>query len=236
MSKIYLWYIGLSRGKKAALTAVFFLMVIAILVVSLYLVFMPRKVMVRYGTIVRDPIDGRVWSDNTKTAFVPANQAANYKIEYVDKYSPEHEKQLAEERARREAEEKSKEEETGFEGLAFATGAEQLSSMESVRKSIESAGSSVVTGMQIASEISSTKSTLVRTRNEIAAIPVPVQLQGIKNEVISCFDMYIRACDLYLEGIANADLGKIAEAERLTREATARLQNTLGAAQGKSTR
>ncbi len=236
MSRIYLWFIGLSSAKKAALTAGLAIVIIGILAVSLYLVFVPRKVLVRYGTIVRDPIDGRVWSDNTKTALVPSTEAASYKIEYVDKYSPEHEKQLAEERAQKEAEEKRREEETGFQGLAIASGAEQMSSMESVRQSIESAGSSVVTGMQLASEISSTKSTLVRTRNEIAAIPVPPQLQGVKNEVISCFDMYIRACDLYLEGIANADLAKIAEAERLTKEATSRLQNALGAVQGKPSR
>ncbi len=231
MSKVYLWFIGLSRGKRALLTVGFSLFVIAVLAVSLYLVFVPRKVLVRYGTIVRDPIDGRVWSDNTKTAYVHPKDAPNYKIEYVDKYSPEHEKQLAEERARKEAEEKQKEEETGFEGIAVITGAELSAEMESVRENIESAGSSVVTGMQVASEISATKSSLIKTRNEIAAIPVPPQLQGVKNEVISCFDMYIRACDLYLEGIAEADLSKIAEAERLTKEATAKLQETLGAVQ-----
>lgn len=225
MNRLSLWYRGLNKNARVGIAVAFAAVVLALVGVIGYLVLVPQKVEVKFGTIVRDPVDGRVWSDNTQTAMVDPDQAAKYRIEYVDKLSPEHEQELAEKRALEEAEKAMLEESQGLQSVSVPVTAEQAGDMQSLQQSIQSLGSGVVSGMEMAGQIGDTKSQLVNYRNQIAAVSVPAQFEPTKQQVIQVFDMYIQACDLYLQGIASADMSYIDQANSLVSDATTKLQN-----------
>lgn len=218
MSRITIWYRGLGRGAKAAVITASVLVVLAILGSIGYMLFYPEKVQVRYGTIVRDPVDGRVWEDNTRTAFVPPSQAGNYRVEYIDKLSPEHEQQAAEKRAE-EAQQEAARENPGLASLNAPVDARTMRDMETLQKNIETAGSSLVSGMEMAAEISSTKASLVGYRNQLASLAIPPELEQIRQHGLEIFDMYIHACDLFLQGIASSDMSLMRQAGSLINEA-----------------
>lgn len=224
MNRLSLWYRGLGRNAKIAIVAVFTIVVLVVVGVVGYLVLVPQKVKVKYGTIVRDPVDGHVWSDNTKTAMVDPDKASKYRVEYVDKLSPEHEKELADQKAQLEAEKAKLEESKGLESVDVSVPAEQFGDIQALQQDIQSMGSEVVSGLEMAGQISATKSQLVDYRNQIAAVSLPAQLEPFKQQIIGIFDMYIQACDLYLQGIASADMTYIQQASDLASEATAKIQ------------
>jgi hypothetical protein len=230
MRKLSLWYGGLGRSTKIALTSVFVIVVVILVAAIGYMLLHPKKVEVKYGTIVRDPIDGHVWSNNTKTAMVDPDKVGDYKVEYVDKYSPQHEKELEAQKASEQAQQQQLAQSQGLQSQSFVVPSDQTSVMQNIQQGVTQAGSSVITGMEMASQIGSTKSTLVSQRNQIAAIPVPAQFESLKQQTLQVFDKYIHACDLYLDGIATADMTKIEEAQNLVSEANAQMQSLLGKA------
>jgi len=230
MNRLSLWYTGLDRKVKIAVGAGFALVVIVLAAVIGYLVFVPQKVEVKYGTIVRDPVDGHVWSDNTKTVKVDPDQASRYRIAYVDKLSPEHEKELTDAKAREAADAEALANSQGLESVNIPVSGQQVGDMQSLSKNIQSMGSEVVSGMEMAGQIASTKSQLVSYRNQISAVAVPSQLEPTKQQMLQVFDMYIQACDLYLQGIATADMTYIDQANSVANDATVKLQNVLAPA------
>lgn len=228
MRRLSLWYGGLSRTTKYVLTGAFVAIVIILVVVTGVMILNPKKVEVRYGTIVRDPVDGHVWSNETKIAMVDPEEAANYKVEYVDKYSPEHEKEIEAQKASEQAEQQKLAQSQGLQSQSFLVPSDQASVMKDIQQGVEQAGTSVITGMEMASQIGSTKSTLVSQRNQIAAVSVPAEFESLKQQTLQIFDKYIRASDLYLDAIATADVTKIEEAQNLVSEANSQMESLLG--------
>lgn len=211
-----------SRRKKT-LTYVLAGVALAAASLALYMTLSPKKVEVRFGTIVRDPVDGHVWSDNTRTAYVPSKDAHNFKVEYVDKLSPEHEQQQAQARAEEEQQVQEAQSQ-GLEAVAAPVSSEQFAGIQNLQENIESAGASVISGLDMANEVQSTKSSLVDFRNQISSSPAPAELADLKGRLIRAFDLYINACDLYLQAIATADMSFVDKANGLIDQANSEVR------------
>lgn len=224
MSRITVWYRGLGKGTKTLVIAVSAIVFLAVLGSIGYMIFHPQKVQVRYGTIVRDPVDGHVWEDNTKTAWVNPSQANDYRVEYVDKLSPEHEQEAAAQQAAVAEQQAAGENPSGLTRLQAPIDEQTMQDLETLQSNIETAGNSLVSGMEMASEISNTKATLVDYRNQLAAISVPPELEPMKQQGLQIFDMYIQACDLYLQGIATSNMDMIQQASSLLNDANAKVR------------
>ena len=110
----------------------------------------PQKVQVRYGTIIRDPVDGHVWEDQTKTAWVDPSQANDYRVEYVDKLSPEHE-QAAAQQAAQSQQQASGQTSSGLTSLQAPIDEQTMQDLETLQSNIETAGNSLISGMEMAS-------------------------------------------------------------------------------------
>jgi len=225
MNRITLWYAKLSRKGKIAIICTGVVIALAVSAVVAYMALVPRKVEVRYGTIVRDPIDGHVWEDNTKTVWVYPSEASNYRVEYIDQYSEEHAQQIAEKQAQRLEEQATLEESQGLEAMTYAVPQEQIQELETLQHNISVMGQDVLSGMEMANEISETKSLLVDYRNQAAVAPLPPELEHLRGEALQLFDLYITACDYYLQAIATADMSYVYEANNLIDQANQQLQN-----------
>jgi hypothetical protein len=226
MDRIRGWYKGLSGSGKALVAVAVAVVIIAIVGSIGFMILNPKKVQVRYGTIVRDPVDGHVWEDKTKTAYVTPSQAGNYRVEYIDKLSPEHQAQKATETNPTGAPAES---DGGVANLESPISQSQVQQIESLQKNVKTAGESVITGLEMAGKINDTKASLVSYRNQIAALVLPAELVPKQQQIISAFDMYIQACDLYLQGIANSDMSAIQQANGLIDQATGIIKSLIPA-------
>lgn len=224
MRRLIIWYSNLSRRGKVLLWSALGLVAALVVVAIAWMVLSPDKVLVRYGTIVRDPIDNHVWEDNTQTAWVSPSEAANYRVEYIDRYSPEHEEQIRKEQEAAAAEQKELEESTGFQALETSIPAQTFEDLNTLQRNIEVMGQDIISGMEMASQISTIKATLVDYRNQVASLPLPAELEPLRQEALQIFDMYIKACDLYLQAIASGDLTLVDEANALIQAAAERIQ------------
>ncbi len=224
MHRLTLWYANLSRGKKVFFWGAMGALAVALVVIIAWMTLTPEKVLVRYGTIVRDPIDNHVWEDNTQEIWVTPSEAANYKVEYIDRYSPEHEEQLNKERAEAAQQEEALQT-SGLQAIETAIPSETFQQLNTLQKNIEVMGQDVISGMEMASELSKTKSTLVRYRNQLAAISVAPELEPLRQQALQIFDLYIKACDLYLQVIATGDLSLLDQANALVDQANKAIQD-----------
>lgn len=224
MRRLIIWYSNLSRRGKFLLWSTLTLIAALCVVTIAWMVLSPDKVLVRYGTIVRDPIDNHVWEDNTQTAWVSPSEAGNYRVEYIDRYSPEHEEQLRKEREAAAAEESKAQESTGLQALETTIPSQTFEDLNTLQRNIKVMGQDIISGMEMASQISTTKSTLVDYRNQVASLPLPPELEPLRQETLQIFDIYIKACDLYLQAIATGDLSLVDEANALVQAAAERIQ------------
>ena len=228
MSRMTYWYAGLSRKAKMAITAGGIALAVIVAVAILYMVLKPTKVEVRYGTIVWDPIDGHVWEDNTQTIWVDSSEAGNYTVERIEKLSPEHEAQMKameEELAQQEAQQ---EQSTGYESLEVVMDPDTLEDLNALQEDISVMSQDVISGMEMANEISQTRSTLQTHYDQIAAFAVIPEVEQYKQQYLSAISKYIQACDAALQGIATTDQSYIVQAQVLYNEGTAIIQG-LGA-------
>jgi hypothetical protein len=200
---------------------------VAVAVLVIYMIMTPDQVEVRYGTIVRDPIDGHVWEDNTQTAWVDASDAGNYKVEYIDKLSPEHEQQLAELQAQEAAEQQAVEESSGMEAIEAAVPSDLMQDLKTLESNIHTMGQDVISGLELANQIAETKSALVSVYNQVAEFPVIPEAQHYKDQTLTALNKYIQACDIALEMIASGDFSRQLEAQALMDEATAIFQSLI---------
>lgn len=227
MQRIREWYLGLGRGAKIALLSCGMILAAAAAAAIVFMVSNPSKVEVRFGTIVRDPIDNHVWEDNTQTAWVDPSEAANYRVEYIDRYSPEHEEQINKEKEAVAQREKELEGSSGYQAIESAVPAGTFEDMQTLQRNIQTMGQDIISGMKMANEISNTKSSLVYYRNQAASIELPPELEPLRQQTLQVFDMYIKACDLYLQAIATGELALVDEANALVNEATSIIQGLL---------
>ncbi len=227
MQSITLWYSRLNRRSKILIWTAAFLFALAVLITTAWAILSPDKVLVRYGTIVRDPIDNHVWEDNTQTAWVHPSQAGNYRVEYIDRYSPEHEEQLRKEREAAAQEQKRLEQSTGLQSLQTSIPSQAFEDLNTLQRNIEVMGQDIISGMEMANQIADTKSVLVEYRNQVASMPLPPELEALRLDALAIFDMYIKACDLYLQAIATSDLSLVDEANALVQAAAEKIQSLM---------
>ncbi len=227
MNKLIVWYGSLSRKWRRLIQWGGGALALLAAVLVFLLATSPKKVEVRFGTIVWDPIDGTVWEDNTQTALVDAREAGNYRIEYVTRYSPENQAKL-EEQAKTSIEELRKAQESqGLETVQAAIPKEQMESLRALQQNIQTMGQDIVSGMKMANQISETKTMLVNLRNQVASTPLPGELEPLRQKGLAIFDKYIAACDLYLKSIATSDLSYLHQANQLIQEASELAQSLI---------
>lgn len=227
MSRLTYWYSGLSRGAKTALTIGGIALAVVAAVAILYLVLTPEKVEVRYGTIVWDPIDGHVWEDNTQTILVEASEAGNYRVERIEKLSPEHAEQQAQLQAQLDKEQTEQEQTSGFENIESAFPADTFAQLNALQQNIETTGSDIISGMEMANQIYTAQLTLIDYRDQAASLALPPELEGVRTQALEVLDMYINACDLYLDAIASGDLSLVDQANALIQEANSIVQGLI---------
>lgn len=220
MNKLAIWYNNLDMNRKKQITAAGITFSIIALVLVAFVVFVPKKVTVTYGTIVRDPVDGHVWENNTKTKTVSSKDADKYAIKYVDKLSEESQKKVDEEKAQEEAEAQQQAQGSqGLEDVPIVLTEGQVKDIQTIQSNISKIGPQVITGFQMTQGLEQTKNSLVNYRNQLAGVSVPGEIEGMKQTAIQVFDKLIRSCDLYISAIANADISAFEQANALINEA-----------------
>ena len=221
LNQITYWYRTRGRKTRVALSALAVVGCLVCVGIIGYMLMVPRKVEVRYGTIVRDPVDGHVWEDNTKKAVVAENKADQYTVTYVDKLSPEHQKQQEEQEAQEAAEEAQLAQLQGAEKLGIPMTSQQLINLRIMLESADVTGVNVVQGIELSNALSQTKSKLIDYRNQVAAMGVTAELSSFKDRVLTIFDKYIQACDLYLKAMTEMNQSYLQQANVLFNEGTA---------------
>jgi hypothetical protein len=226
MSRLSYWYSGLGRGAKIGITVAGVALAAITAIAILYLVLTPEKVEVRYGTIVWDPIDGHIWEDNTQTIWVEASEAGDYKVERIEKLSPEHEAQRAQ-LEQELAEQQQAQQSSGFESIESAFPADTFAQLNALQQNIETTGQDIISGMEMANQIYTAQLTLIEYRNQAASMALPPELEGLRTQALQVMDMYIAACDLYLDAIASGDLTLVDQANALIQEANSIVQGLI---------
>ena len=69
--------------------------------------------------------------------------------------------------------------------------------------------------------------TLIDYRNQAASLALPPELEGVRTQALQVLDMYINACDLYLDAIASGDLSLVDQANALIQEANSIVQGLI---------
>jgi hypothetical protein len=227
MGKISYWYSGLGHGVKTIIAVSGIVLAVAVVIAILYMALTPQKVVVRYGTIVWDPLDGHVWEDNTQTIWVNTSEAGNYKVERIEQYSPEHEKMLAEAAEKVAQLEKKLNKSSGFESIETAFPSDAIAQLDAFQQSIETAGQDIITGMEMANKVDVARATLLDYRGQVASIELPTELETLRAQTLEVLDLYIDACDLYLDAIASGDLSLADEANLLIQQANGIVQDLI---------
>jgi hypothetical protein len=186
-----------------------------------YILLVPGKVEVRYGTVVRDPVDGHVWEDHTKTVQVDSDKTDKYSVKYVDKLSPEHQQQQAQEEAQKAQKEAQMAQLNGIEKMGIPLTSQQLINLRVMLENVDVSGSNIIQGIELSNALSTTKSKLVGYRNQIAAMSVSAEVASFKGRALTIFDKYIQACDLYLLAMSEANQNYMYQANALVNEASA---------------
>jgi hypothetical protein len=219
MTSITLWYAKLSRKARIALLCGGIGLVLVIAVLVAYMTMVPAKVQVRTGTIVLDPIDGHVWQDDTQTLMVDPSEAANYHVEYVDQLSPEHQAQVDAEKQAAQEQRQKLENSQGVEALTTAIPAQTMTDLHTMQGNLDTMSQEAISGLQIANEVDKTRTSLTQFRNQLAATPVPAELENLKKQAISLLDMGIQACTLTLQYIGTGDQTILKQAQDLAQQA-----------------
>jgi putative lipoic acid-binding regulatory protein len=220
MNSLTLWYARLSRKARITLICGGVIIALVALAIASYMVLVPKKVQVTYGTRVVDPIDGHVWEDNTQTIWVSPSEAGNYHVEVQIKYSEAHLTQLEQQEAEREQQQAAIDSSSGYELQKFAVPTQQLEDLETIKHNMDVVGQTVITGMDVANQIEEIKNYLIQFRNQAADYPLPSELESLRQQLLQPLDMVIQACDLYIQAIATADSQFIDQANELIRQAT----------------
>jgi hypothetical protein len=227
MNRISLWYSGLGRRTKLILAGLGIAVALVVIAMVAYMLLVPKKVEVRYGTIVRDPLDNYIWEDNTQTAWVDPSEASEYRIEYIDKYSPEHQEQIDKEKEAITEELNKIEEGSGLETIQTSVPVDTIADLNTLQQNITVMGQDIISGLEMANEISEYKSILLDYRNQVASLSLVPELEPLRQKALQILDLYIEACDLYLQAISTADYSYIDQANILIQQATELIQSLL---------
>ena len=227
MSGITLWYAKLSHKARIGLLFGAIGLILLIVISVAYMTLVPEKVQVRTGTITRDPIDGYVWEDNTETLMVNPSEVSNYHVEYIDKLSEEHIKQLQEEQQARADERKRLEKATGVEAVEVVVPTSQLEDLETIQKNMSVMSQEVITGMDFANELDEMRTLLKQFRGQVASMTLPPELEPLRQDGWESIDMAIKACTLTLQYIGTGDDALLQQAMDLTERVAAEWQEIM---------
>jgi hypothetical protein len=222
---ISLWYAKLDRKTRIAMLCAG--AVIALLAVILigYMILVPEKVMVRYGEVVRDPVDGHVWSDNTQTIMVNPNEAGNYKVTYVDQLSEAHQKEKDDKAAADKQKQETLAKYPGLAAISAVMPVQQTTDLTTLQSNIDAAGSSLITGMETINQMNQVIATTTDYRNQIANTPVPPELEQDKQLLIKALDLYISAGNLVLKALETGNTTYATQANAQAQEANKILED-----------
>jgi hypothetical protein len=162
---------------------------------------------------------------------VNADKAGKYTVEYIDKLSPEHQQQAAQEKTQ-EAEKAAQAESTQvIEPATPMVTDEQLANMRAAQQSVDTVARSIIDGMKMLDGFVEAKNQMINYRNQIAAMPVAPEIEPAKQRLLLIFDKYIQASDLFIQAIVTADMSKATQADALVKEANAMVEDVLPVAQ-----
>ena len=88
-------------------------------------------------------------------------------------------------------------------------------------------GQDIVTGMEMANQLYEAQATLMDYRSQVASMALPPEFEALRQQALQIFDMYIKACDLYLEAIASGDLSLVDQADVLIQRASDMIQGLI---------
>lgn len=226
MYRLTMWYRGLSRGSRIAITVACACLAAALIAVIAYFTFFkPRMVEVRDGTIVYDPVDGHVWEDNTVTLVVNEKDAGSYRVTRIEVLSPEHQAIKEAEEAAKAAEAQRLAESTGYEAVSGVMTEQDLANLENLQKNLVAMGNNLLTGMDAVNQLNESRNLLVSYRNQVAAMQMPPQFAAAQAQAVAIFDLYIAAVDSYLNYMAYMDPAYLDQAQQYLNQANASWQN-----------
>ncbi len=228
MNRLSLWWRGLSRKTRLALTVGAGALAALIAAVIVYFTFLaPNMVEVRTGTIVYDPVDGHVWEDDTETLMVSEDEAGNYTVVRIQKLSEEHAaiKAAEEEAARKQAEELANA--TGYQAISGGLTEEDMANMARLQRDLTAMGEGLITGLEMVNQLYETRNVMASYRDQAAATTVPPELQDLKNQMIHVFDLYIAGIDSFIDYAASMDPASLAQGQAYLDEATSIIQNSI---------
>jgi hypothetical protein len=221
MNRITIWYAKLDRRKKTAFLSAGIAVAALVVVLIAYMALVPEKVQVRYGTVVRDPIDGHVWSDDTQTIWVNPSEAGNYKVTYVDQYSEEHQAQIAAQEAEKQQKQEALAKYPGIQAMGSFIPQQQMEDMETLQSNIEVMKDQVTYSLEMISQLNQILESLTDFRNTLAGMSVPPEMAPVIQQVISGLDKYIAAGNLLLKAVETGDPNSVKQASDLLQEASA---------------
>jgi hypothetical protein len=221
MNRISLWYAKLDRKTRIAMICLGSVAAAVGVILIAYMALVPEKVLVKYGTVERDPIDGFVFSDDTQTIWVNPSEAANYRVTYVDKYSDEHLLLL-----QAKEEEKKKKEEAlakypGLPAMSSVIPTQQITDMENMTANIEVMKDQVTYSLEMINQVDQMLASLTEFRNAVANMAVPPEMQPVISELVSGLDKYIAAGNLFMKALQTGDSNYVKQASDLITEANA---------------
>ena len=219
MSGITLWYAKLSHKARVGLLCGVIGLALLIVIMVAYMTLVPEKVQVRTGTIIRDPIDGHVWEDNTQTLMVNPSEVSNYHVEYEDRLSDEHQKELEAQKQQAAVERQKLEQATGVQAMQTVVPTQQMQDLQTVQKNMGVMSQEVVTGMDFANEIDQTRTSLKQFRNQVANTPLPAEVEPLRQDGLAIIDEAIQACTLTLEYIGTGNDAILQQATNLAQKA-----------------
>ena len=228
MNKLKYWYHKQTRQARRAIIAAVVLACLVVAGIIGFSLFSSDNVEVRYGTIVRDPVDGHVWEDKTLTVKVSASEADKYGgVEYIDKMSAEHEQQAAEKQTKKAEEQEEVASSEVVEPATPLMTAEQLESMRNLQSSVDTVSQGIIDGMRILNGIAQAKSELITYRGRLAETPVAPEVEPLKRQLLGIFDNFIRATDLYVQAVVTGNLGLATQANAILAQTNLEVQEFL---------
>ncbi len=225
MSWLSLRFANLSKRWRITLIATGIALAVILAAVVGYFALVPKKVMVRYGTIVRDPVDGYVWEDNTETIWVYPKDAWKYRVEYIDKLSEEHQKELAEKEAQEAAELAQLAQSQGIESLNVSITQQQKESVDILQHNIDVMGQDIMSGLEMISELNTTKQMLEKYYRQFASLQLPPNLQHLQQQVLYVWGLYIEATNLLIKAAETLDYSYVEQAQAKLNQANAYLES-----------
>ncbi len=221
MNRLSLWYAKLERKTRIAMICAGSVVALVVVVLIAYMILVPEKVTVRYGEVVRDPVDGYVWSDNTQTIMVNPSEAGSYKVTYVDQLSEAHQKEKDDKAAAEKQKQDALVKYPGLPALSAVIPTQQMQDMETMTANIDTMKDQVTSSLEMINQMDQILASLTEFRNAVVNMTVPPEAQPIVQKLLSGLDKYIAAGNLFMKALETGNADYVKQASALLEEANA---------------